>query len=248
MKNNLLDLKSTNGEGANREALAAYKVILDNPDLLGRLFRIFIFKHTRSSLWRDLFADYIERHSYKPKAWHTDKATNLNRTLFGNETVTWPKFLEGLVILSPAFDEITLNVFSTLNDGKITSLHIHKGSLELDQQATSRPIPKGDRLLPFDFHRSPLEPLPLKVVRDAITPIGTSAEFRKLVRHNLKDHVHTTKLSTTVNSLYVSVLKPGMSWKRMRGILFALGATKLMVSIEATKNGRKYKSITQVNK
>ncbi len=247
MKISLLDLQGNQDNKVNRETLAEYNRLLENPDLLGRLYRIFVYKNTHSKLWKEQKDAYVERNSDLGPKWVNDINTNLERTLFTHDTVTWSKFLEGLVILAPAFDKLTLDVFSSLNDGKVTSLVICNSSLTLND-AKIAPLPKGEELIPKGFYRSPLEPLPLKVVRDAIAPIGSSAEFRKIVRENLKGTVHSSKLSSSVNSLYVSVLKSEMSWKRMTAILFALGATQLMVSIKGTKNGKVYKSIAQVSR
>lgn len=247
MKNSLLDLRGTSDETVNRETYAEYEKILENPDLLGRLFRLFMFKNASPTLWKDCFDKYIERNAHQSKQWHTDRQTNLTRNLFRGETVTWKKFLEGLVVISSAYDDLELSVFSTLNEGNVTKIKITRTSLDLDDVKLP-PIPKGEILVPDGFERSPLEPLPLKVVRDAITPIGTSAEFRQLVRDNIREYTPATKLGSSVNSLYVSVLKSEMTWKRMTAILFALGATQMVVSIRAIKHGRVYKAIAQVQR
>jgi len=248
MSSKLLDEQIDSGKGIDGEMLPEYAEILKNPDLLGRLFRIFVFKHTRSSLWKDSLNAYLERNIYKSKAWHVDRRTNLDRTLFDHSTVTWRKFLEGLVILSPAYDEMTFNVASTLNNGEVTSIKIKNATLDVYEQTDVRALPSGKILIPDDFYRSPLEPLPLKIVRDALTGIETVSDFRKIIRKNLAGTIHEEKMSSTVNSLYVSIMKKDMSWKRMTAILFALGATQLIVTIVAKKDGKEFKAIVQVNR
>lgn len=247
MKLSYLDLQGSLSKKPSQEDLDKYTSILENPDLLGRLYRLFVYQNTRPGLWKDLFDKYLEDHGYESQKWHRDKQTNLKRSLFDSQTVTWRKFLEGLVILSPAFDTLSLEVFTNLNGGKPTILRIRPKSLILDD-AEVGDIPKGELLIPSNFHRSPLEPLPLKVVRDTISTLGTSDEFRRIVRENIVPYTHSSKISSTTNSLYVSVLKSNISWKRMMTILFAIGASSLMVQLVATKNGKTYTTITQVKK
>lgn len=247
MKNNLLDLQGYSDSNANREVLQEYKTILKNPDLLGRLFRVFMLQHTRKTLWKDALDAYLQKNADKPHSWINDRKTNLERVLFKQSTVSWDKFLEGLVIVAPSFDTLTVRVFSTLNDGAVTELKINPSSYILNSVKVDE-LPKGLNLAPPASSRSPMEPLPLRVVRDAISTIETSAQFREIARKNLKGSVHSSKISSGVNSLYVSVLKSEMSWKRMTSILFALGATQLIVSIRGTKNGEVYKSVAQVRR
>lgn len=247
MSKSLLDLTTKPSDRVNRETLNEYNKILRNPDLLGRLFRLFVFKHTRKHLWGDLLADYIEANEDNGSSWANDIRTNLSRTLFTGKTVSWRKFLEGLIVLSPAFNSIELCVFSSLNNGEKTVLRIRKSTLEWDKVVVT-PIPTGGKLVPDDYYRNPLEPLPLKVVRNAIAPIADASELRKIIRYNIRDSVVSSKIGSTVNSLYISALKPTMTWNRMMAIVFALGATQMMVSIRAINDDKRYDSIVKINR
>lgn len=242
----ILDLQGNLSQSLTQSEQDKYIEISKNPDLLGRLFRVFMLKNCHPSLWKTKLEEYIETHGeVKGASWVNDKNTNLTRTMFSADTVSWTKFLEGLLVLRPAFDTIDVELFTDLNDGLVSSLRIHKTVLLLNE-ATPPPLPKGEVLIPLSFERSPLEPLPLKVVRDSIAPIGSATELRKIIRKNIAPYTHSTKINITTNSLYTSAIKSEMTWSRMLAIVFAVGASFLMVRIKAKKAGKTYTSIVEV--
>lgn len=244
----LLDLQGNSFKALSKEQAEECTRIMETPDILARLYRLFVFQNIRTGYWKELFERYILENEENGPTWVNNRKTNMERNLFRYDTLTWPAFLEGMVVLLPAFDTLEISVFTDLNSGISTKLKITPNTVLIDKGANIEPLPKGELLVPPDYYRTPLEPLPMRIVRDLIVPLRTADNFRNEVRKNLKGIVPDSKINSTVNSMYLSLTKPEMSWKRMIAIVFAIGANTIMIKVRGMKNGKSYYTIMDIKR
>lgn len=244
----LLDLQGNTLKSLNKDDVEAYTKILENPDVLGRLFRLFTYQNTNGGTWKPRLLEYISVNEERGKSWCNDIRTNLTRTLYESESVSWGKFLEGLVVLEPMFDTLKVEVFTDLTNGEPAVVRIRPRSAFIEASVKIEPLPSGGELIPKSYYRSPLEPFPVKVMRDALRNIQSPTDFREVARANLASTVTPAKLNGLVNSLYISCLKPTVPWKRMMTVLFATGANSIIIKIVGFRKDKKYQTMVMVKK